>query len=1147
MGLTYTRGRDLARVRARRAALAVGELLLIAASASVLVLIAAGYLGRVRAEAVRSSNAPAPLNLNTQITTDQIEAAMAAAFTYPADRQFAAKAVAAYLRPPAGSSARVLPNVGALSHVEVPAAAVDANKNLVEVRARLDAARTAAIETKREAPATMPLLTPADLAALKPLISVRTMADYRYAVLWDALAIVAAFQALSLFWRWRGVQGDRILFATVHLLVGIGFAVMLSRPDPIRDTLLVARYTEGVLIGLALFGLVSLLDFDRPALRELTYLPLAGALALSLLLLAFGSGPGTSSARINLGPVQPIEAIRLLLALFLAGYFARRWELLRQVRAETVRNRELPAWLNLPRLTHVLPVAVGVCAALVLFFFQKDLGPALLLALLFLAMFAIARGGAWLASLGFAGLAAGFGLGYLLHISNTLGTRLQMWLSPWDNAVRGGDQVAHAMWGLASGAIAGTGVGLGQARFIPEAHTDLVLAAIGEELGFVGLLVVALAFAVIVWRGFMIARRARTDYRFFLAMALTLSLAIPVLVMAAGILGALPLTGVVTPFLSYGGSAMAANLVALGLLVAIGARDSGENDAGARSPATREETNPGLVFAAFRVPVRWVAGAMGAAGAALLVLAGNVQTVHADDYLVRPQMGLQADGGRRFQYNPRVLEALRSIPRGTIYDRSGLPLATSDAAVIDKAARGYAQLGRKISEACPSAEERCYPAGPSFFHLIGDATTRLNWSAANASYVERDAEVQLRGFDDRAVAVSSSDADGKTLLAMRRDFAAVVALVRHRWEPEHPAVKAFRERSRDVKLTIDARLQLAVAGILERAAKVPGVGKGAVVVLDAETGDVLASVSYPWPGMTGTTGTTGTTGRAASANAAGLVDAELDRARYGLYPPGSTFKMITAAAALREDPKASQREFVCSRFPGNRIGVRIPGFGPPIYDDVHDEREHGRIGMHDAILKSCNAYFAQLAVALGSEPLARTAAVAGITLNTSRSAERVRANLPHAGYGQGEVVATPLRLARVAAAIGTDGTIHESPIVMGPADKPGVIDTAFVSSDAARTLSRDLRDAVTTGTGRQLKDHPARIAGKTGTAEIDDAAPHAWFVGFAPFDAAQGRPAEGTHKIAFAVVLEHAGYGGQAAANVAGQIATAAASLGLIR
>ena len=200
-----------------------------------------------------------------------------------------------------------------------------------------------------------------------------------------------------------------------------------------------------------------MIDLDRTAFRELTYLPLIGALTLSVLLIVFGSGPGSSNAKINLGPIQPIEGIRLLLALFLAGYFARRWELLRQVRVETIRDHRVPGWINLPRLDHVLPVVAGVGAALVLFFFQKDLGPALLLSLMFLSMFAIARGGAWLAGAGFAGLIAGFGVGYVLNISSTLAARLHMWRSPWDNAVRGGDQVAQGLWGLATGATAGTG------------------------------------------------------------------------------------------------------------------------------------------------------------------------------------------------------------------------------------------------------------------------------------------------------------------------------------------------------------------------------------------------------------------------------------------------------------------------------------------------------------------------------------------------------------------------------------------------------------------------------------------------------------------------------------------------------------------
>jgi cell division protein FtsI/penicillin-binding protein 2 len=97
-----------------------------------------------------------------------------------------------------------------------------------------------------------------------------------------------------------------------------------------------------------------------------------------------------------------------------------------------------------------------------------------------------------------------------------------------------------------------------------------------------------------------------------------------------------------------------------------------------------------------------------------------------------------------------------------------------------------------------------------------------------------------------------------------------------------------------------------------------------------------------------------------------------------------------------------------------------------------------------------------------------------------------------------------------------------------------------VTAPTARTLASYLRDAVLNGTGRLLKDHPARIAGKTGTAEVDEAASHAWFVGFAPYGPA-------TRRIAFAVVLENGGYGGAAAANVAGQVASAAASIGLIK
>src|SRR5437899_10833411 len=160
---------------------------------------------------------------------------------------------------------------------------------------------------------------------------------------------------------------------------------------------------------------------------------------------------------------------------------------------------------------------------------------------------------------GLALLMTGFYVGHLVHVSRTLSERVLMWQSPWDNSVAGGDQVAHAIWAMAAGGPLGTGVGLGDSRYLPAGHTDLILAAIAEELGAVGFIILVATYGVVAWRGFRIARSAATDYGFFLSTALTLFLIVPALVMAAGVFGVIPLTGVVTPFLSYGGSAMAAN------------------------------------------------------------------------------------------------------------------------------------------------------------------------------------------------------------------------------------------------------------------------------------------------------------------------------------------------------------------------------------------------------------------------------------------------------------------------------------------------------------------------------------------------------------------------------------------------------------
>jgi cell division protein FtsI/penicillin-binding protein 2 len=622
-------------------------------------------------------------------------------------------------------------------------------------------------------------------------------------------------------------------------------------------------------------------------------------------------------------------------------------------------------------------------------------------------------------------------------------------------------------------------------------------------------LLIAAVYGLIVRRGFRIARAAPSDYAFFLGLAVTLMLIVPVLVMAGGMLGLIPLTGVVTPFLSYGGSAMVVNLTGLGILSAIHG-----------SRRTIAATEP------FKVPLRALGAVLGASAAVLVAGLVNVQAVQRDDYLVRPQLSMQADGGRRYLYNARVLDVVRQIPRGTIFDRQGLPLATGDPDLVAKSADDFRTFGIAADRACPNRDERCYPLGGVGFHLLGDAKTRLNWSASNTSYVERDAEDRLRGFSDHAATIRTTDESGETTVAVKRDYREVVPLVRHRYQPNHPAVKAVLKRPRDLRLTLDARLQVRVGSILSRYAKASESGHAAAVVIDADTGAILAAVSYPWPDLEAIE-------ENVRQDAGEIEDELLDRARYGLYPPGSTYKMVTAAAALDATGVGAMR-FACRRLPDGRVGAALPGLRP-VRDDVRDEHPHGTLGLHEAIVVSCNAYFAQLALKIGRKQLDETSDRAGIPMPALR--DRGLDALAHDGYGQGQVLATPLKMARVAAALGTDGTIR-GPVLYTTTEAPKV--ERLIPAESSRLLARAMRDAVLRGTGRNLRTHPSRIAGKTGTAQVAGSPSHAWFAGFAPYGPA-------TRRIAFAVILENAGYGGSTAAAAAGEIVSAASSLRLVR
>ena len=584
------------------------------------------------------------------------------------------------------------------------------------------------------------------------------------------------------------------------------------------------------------------------------------------------------------------------------------------------------------------PVAICACVALAFFFLQKDLGPALLVSCVFLCLFAIARKRVAAAFFGAALILTGLAAGYLLGVPHTVVDRVDMFLRPWGNSARGGVQLAQALWSSSSGGVFGSGPGLGDPQLAPAAHTDLILAAAGEEIGAMGMAGLFLAYATLIFSGMRTAVRAASAFHAFLAAGITLLIAWSILLIASGTFGLFPLSGVVAPFLSYGRSAMLANFAAVGVLLSVSARE--KRPRGDSGPFAR-----GLKMAAVTVAIL---------GTGVMTRVALLPTFLAKETITAGALVLQQDGVRRYEYNPRFAILLRRLGRGAIYDRNGLPLATDSCAEIVRLRERLRAAG--ASTVCPEDGGRIYPAGPAAFYLVGDARTRTNWGAGNSSYIERDEQTRLRGYT-----VSTAEANGAP--QAQRNYGPLTDLLPLRNLSGSSVVERFA-REHSVASSIDAGFTLDVARLLNAAIGRSGSGKGAIVVMDSDTGEVLASVSGPQP---------------PEHTPEATPDQLLDRARYGLYPPGSSFKLVTAAAGLRKDPACAESIFQCSRLDGRRTGAMVRGAF--IRDDAQDTEPHGDLNMQKALVVSCNAWFAAFAVGrVGPDELFRTAGQLGISV-----------------------------------------------------------------------------------------------------------------------------------------------------------------------
>jgi cell division protein FtsW (lipid II flippase) len=381
-------------------------------------------------------------------------------------------------------------------------------------------------------------------------------------------ALLAAHIALIV----AGRRTDQILLPTIGLLGGIGLLLMERLPQNLAGSLGGLAQTQLVwlLVGVTLVTVLAVAVRNDAWLRRYKYT--WAAVGVGLLLVTFLFGRDINGQRLNLqiGPLtgQPSELLKVLLVIFLAGYLSENRPLLME---ESTRVGPL----RLPPLPYLAPMVAMWAVALGIVVVERDLGAALLFFLVFLLLLYVATARASYVLLG--AVAAAVGGVAVYELLGYVRTRVDVWLNPFVDPQGAGYQIVQALHAFARGGLLGTGFGNGLPTIagrppIPALHTDFPFAALGEELGLVGILAILGLYLVVIERGLRIAAAAPDEFRALLAAGLSLVVGVQAFIIAAGNLKLVPLTGITLPFISYGGSSLLANAVVVGLLIALSDR-----------------------------------------------------------------------------------------------------------------------------------------------------------------------------------------------------------------------------------------------------------------------------------------------------------------------------------------------------------------------------------------------------------------------------------------------------------------------------------------------------------------------------------------------------------------------------------------------
>jgi cell division protein FtsW (lipid II flippase) len=368
-----------------------------------------------------------------------------------------------------------------------------------------------------------------------------------------------------------GPKRDHVLIACALGLSAIGLLTLwrLELGAPASDTtgLRTAGTRQMVWMLVGTVALVATYGLIRDIRRLANYKYLCGAAAIGLIVATMLRGHEVNGAKLwigieNLIRFQPTELAKVLFCIFLAGYIAAKGDMLTATGPRFLG-------ISVPEMRYLAPLLLVAIFSLAVFVLQRDLGAAVLIYGVFLALLYLATGRRTYGALG-AGIFIAGGVAadrMFPHVHR----RIEAWLNPWATVNDSGWQIAQSLFCFAEGGVFGRGLGNGLPvpGQLPAAHTDLILAVIGEELGMAGVIAIMLLSAFISYRGFSIAWQARDRFGGLLAAALSTAFALQTLVIVGGVTKLVPLTGITLPFVSYGGTSVLMSFISLGLLLCI--------------------------------------------------------------------------------------------------------------------------------------------------------------------------------------------------------------------------------------------------------------------------------------------------------------------------------------------------------------------------------------------------------------------------------------------------------------------------------------------------------------------------------------------------------------------------------------------------